>query len=176
MFNDTIAKRVTLYYASTSNALNQLFHTHSVVAYTRIISVGEQITGRQLELMETAAWLHDIGCPNARTKYGEALHIYQQKEGRLLAEEWLKDYPELTEEEKSWLIEVVGTHHQHKDAVEKGFIPLFEADIIANLGDGYYKRHEAARLRSNFFKTHTGIKILNALYADDIHPSSVFHF
>lgn len=159
-----IAKKVTDYYIENKPSIEQIQHTQTVVAYTQLIATSEGIEGHQLDLLEIAAWLHDIGCPNARKLYGNSLPVHQQTEGKKLTAIWLKDMSELTEDEKSWLAEVVGTHHQFKPAHELHFEPLFEADIIVNLIEGYYQKDKAPHLFETMITTISGKELFNNLF------------
>ena len=81
---DCISRRVTEYYVANPPAAEQITHTQSVAAYTRLIAAGEGWEYGRVELVEMAAWLHDIGCPVARKLYGNSLPVHQQEEGRKL--------------------------------------------------------------------------------------------
>ena len=64
-----------------------------------------------------AASLHDIGCPRAKELSCNSLPVNQQNVGREVTREFLPDYKELSQADKDWLENVVGTHHQYP----KGF-------------------------------------------------------
>lgn len=159
-----IAKKVTDYYIENEPSIEQIQHTQTVVAYTQFIAISEGIDDHKLDLLEIAAWLHDIGCPNARKLYGNSLPVNQQTEGKKLAELWLDKVTELTKGEKSWIAEVVGTHHQFKPAHELHFEPLFEADIIVNLIEGYYPKEKASHLFETMITTTSGKNLFEKLF------------
>ncbi len=161
---DRLAWRVTDFYIANPPALEQITHTQAVAAYTRLIATGEGWEGGQIELVEMAAWLHDIGCPAARRLYGDSLPVHQQEEGRKLAEEWLRDEGGLTEEEKGWLADVVGSHHRMDTARKLHFEPLFEADLIVNMAEGYYQLSQAAHFYKKMVTTRTGRSFFKALF------------
>lgn len=161
---DQLARRVTEYYIACPPALEQITHTQLVAAYTRLIAAGEGWEGDRLELMEAAAWLHDIGCPVARRLYGNSLPVHQQEEGRKLVEEWLRDEPGWTEEEKQWLAAVVGGHHRFDAARELHFEPLFEADLVVNLAEGYYQLSQAGHFYDRMVTTETGRALFRGLF------------
>ena len=50
-----------------------------------------QVSRREQEIIEIAAILHDIACPLCREKYGNTNGKYQEKEGAVLAREFLAD-------------------------------------------------------------------------------------
>lgn len=159
-----IAKKVTDYYIENEPSIEQIQHTQTVVAYTQLIATSEGLNGHELDLLEISAWLHDIGCPNARKLYGNSLPVNQQTEGKKLAKSWLDKTTELTEDEKSWIAEVVGTHHQFKHANELHFEPLFEADIIVNLIEGYYPKEKASHLFETMITTTSGKYLFERLF------------
>ncbi|WP_072530206.1 HD domain-containing protein [Bacteroides ilei] len=161
---NALEQKVTEYYINNAPAIEQILHTQSVAAYTRLIAYGEGWDQHQTDLIEIAAWLHDIGCPNARKLYGNSLPAHQESEGKKLVEEWLKNETGLTAEEKVWLADVVGTHHQYPSAVKLHFSPLFEADLIVNLVEGYYKMDKAQHLFDTMMITPTGKKLYAALF------------
>ncbi|WP_300724804.1 HD domain-containing protein [uncultured Bacteroides sp.] len=161
---DRLARKVTDYYIENEPAAEQIVHTQSVAAYTRLIATGEGWDTHQIELVEIAAWLHDIGCPNSRRIYGNSLPIHQQCEGKKMVEEWLKDENALTEEEKRWLADAVGGHHQFRSAVQLRFEPLFEADLIVNLVEGYYPMNKARHLFDTMMTTATGKDLFSRLF------------
>ncbi len=153
---DIISLRVCDYYKKHGPAYSQTAHTMAVASLTRQISLMQGHDEHEVDLLEIAAWLHDIGCPTAIDKYGDSRPIHQQTEGEHIVKEWLSStngyadwsivVSELSEKEKQWLARVVGTHHQQKHAIELHFEPLFEADLIVNIKEGYYGSSQAERL------------------------------
>lgn len=157
MIKDNIAKFVIEYYSNFPHLMREdILHTQEVVSYTRLIAIGEGQTEEQVDLLECAAWLHDIGCPRSKEIFGNSLPINQQNVGREVTTELLKSFDELSQAQKDWLADVVGRHHQHKYAIELEFAPLFEADLIVNILSGYYKPEQAEHLFSTLMTTNTG--------------------
>ncbi len=155
-FKDTISLRVCDYYATHGPIYSQTAHTMAVASLTRQIALMQGRSERETDLLEAAAWLHDIGCPDAVSKYGNSKPPHQMAEGERITNEWLSTsdgydawadvVEELTDDEKHWLARVVGTHHQQKHAIDLHFEPLFEADLIVNIKEGYYGRSQADHL------------------------------
>lgn len=121
----------------------QIPHTLNVAYFTRIIARNENESEHRIILLETAAMLHDIGCPISKKKYGNSLPVNQEKEGRIIATEMLATETWLSIEEKEWIAEVVGTHHRRKFADELNYGAVFDADIIVNTLEGYYPAAKA---------------------------------
>ena len=140
---DKIAEMVVRYYAQFPELKrDDVLHTQEVVSYTRMIAVGEEMTDKKMALLEMAAWLHDIGCPRSKELYGNSLPVNQQNVGREVTMELLESMNELTDDEKQWLADVVGTHHQYPKAMEFDFLPLFEADLIVHCLSGYHPKEK----------------------------------
>lgn len=161
---DTIAQLVIEYYSRHPEWMrNDILHTQEVVSYTRLIAVGEEMTETEVMMQEAAAWLHDIGCPRSKELYGNSLPVNQQNIGCVVTAELIKDLELLTLEQKSWLADVVGTHHQFAQAQTLGFIPLFEADLIVNLLSGYHPREKAQQLYDTLMVTKSGKELFKIL-------------
>ena len=160
---DEIARRVTDFYAQNPPVWEQIRHTQSVAAYTRLIACGEGLEEDQVNLHEIAAWLHDIGCPEARRIYGNSQPVHQQSEGKKAAAKWLESVNGLTEDEKQWLEEVTGSHHEFQSAKALHFEPLFEADLIVNLTEGYYNLEKASALFEKWVTTKTGKELFDEI-------------
>lgn len=156
ILKDEIARKVIDFYAANPPVWEQIIHTQAVASYARLIAAGEGMDEKQVNLHEIAAWLHDIGCPAARKLYGNSQPVHQQTEGEKLAVEWLAPIKELPESEKQWLAKVVGTHHEQHAAHSLHFEPLFEADLIVNLIEGYYAMEKAPSLYEKMVTTATG--------------------
>jgi hypothetical protein len=162
---DTIALCVIEYYAKHEPTGTQIMHTQSVAHFTKLIAAGEGMAADVCELQEIAAWLHDIGCPPARKKYGNSRPPHQECEGKLLVHEWLDGSPEFTQEEVEWLADAVGGHHRPTEADRLKFKPLYEADLIVNLFEGYYKPEMAQRfIKSGAVSTRTGKMLFQQLF------------
>lgn len=162
-YKDKIARRVIDFYTQNPPVEEQIVHTQAVANYARLIASGEGMDEQAVDLHEVSAWLHDIGCPAARLKHGNSNPPYQMEEGRRIVKEWLKDDPNLANEEKLWLAETVGSHHIFKKAKELHFEPLFEADLIVNLWEGYYNKEHASEYEK-MVTTKTGLTLFRSFF------------
>ncbi|MFI3240614.1 MAG: HD domain-containing protein [Bacteroidales bacterium] len=161
---DYLANKVIEYYAQFPELMrDDIQHTQEVVSYTHLIAVGEGLSTEEVEMLEIVAWLHDIGCPHAKELYGNSSPVNQQKVGREVAEELLSPLAVFTHEQKQWLADIVGTHHQADKAQELNFQPLFEADLIVNLLSGYHAPDKAEHLYNTLMQTATGKKLFRTL-------------
>lgn len=142
----------------------QIAHTQAVADYTETIAIMEKLPARQIFLLKTAALLHDVGCPAARASHGKSLPAVQEREGARITRELLMKRAEFTANETDFLVAVVGSHHQFRKAKEIGFEPLFEADLIVNLLEGYLDRSKAALYGEKMVSTPSGKRLFELLF------------
>ncbi len=160
-----IATQVIDYYGENPPVASQIMHTQSVAHFTHLISCGENLDSEKTELLEIAAWLHDIGCPPAMAKYGNSTPPHQEAEGKILVHQWLDNNDYFTETETKYLADVVGGHHRLSEALRLDFMPLFEADIIVNLFEGYYKSDMLPKfINSGAISTQTSLALAKKLF------------
>ncbi len=161
---DIVAQLVIEYYSRYPEWMrDDILHTQEVVTYTRLIAIGEGLSEGEVDLLEAAAWLHDIGCPRSKELYGNSLPVNQQNIGCVVAAELIKDLDGLTIDQKDWLADVVGTHHQFAQAQRHNYLPLFEADLIVNLLSGYHQREKAPNLFDTLMTTSSGKQLFKLL-------------
>ncbi len=161
---ELIANIVIKYYSRNPELMrDDILHTQEVASYTRLIALGEGVPSNEVDLLEAAAWLHDIGCPRSKEIYGNSLPANQQSVGRLVAADLLAPVNLLNEAEKIWLVDVVGSHHTFSKVQELGFGPLFEADLIVNLLSGYHPREKAQHLFDTMMVSNTGRDLFKLL-------------
>lgn len=150
-------KEVIEYFAATD--ITQIGHTEAVHNFAQLLAKLEGYDTYRQGMIEMAALLHDIGCPNAKAKYGNSNPPNQEKEGKPVAIEFLAKYP-LPQRDKDTLAEVVGVHHHLNILKEMGFEILAEADLIVNLLEGYYKPEQAENLYHTFVSTKSGKELV----------------
>ncbi len=146
-------KEVIEYFALTD--LSQITHTESVHNFTRLLACLEGYDEHRQLLLEMAALLHDIGCPNAKSNYGNTHASNQEKEGALLAKQLLQSYL-IDEDDKQNIVKAVGLHHHYKELKQMGFELLAEADLIVNLLEGYYPMQQAETLFTTMVSSKSG--------------------
>ncbi len=161
---DLIANIVIDYYSQYPDLMREdIQHTQEVVSYTRLIAVGENIPDLEIEMLEAAAWMHDIGCPRSKEIYGNSLPENQQRVGKIVATDLLQNIESLSDDERCWIADVVASHHQFSKVEELGFAPLFEADLIVNILSGYHPIDKAQQLYTAMMRTTTGKKLFRTL-------------
>ncbi len=161
---DLVANIVIKYYSRYPESMRgDILHTQEVASYTRLIALGENVPTIEIDLLEAAAWLHDIGCPRSKEIYGNSLPENQQSVGRTVTADLLASVEVLNSAEKQWLADVVGTHHTFSRVSELGFGPLFEADLIVNILSGYHPREKAQHLFDTMMVSETGKSLFKLL-------------
>lgn len=145
--------------------LHDISHFLKVYGYAKTIGECEGLDRETQKTLEIAALIHDIACPLCRVKYGNTNGRYQEKEGAVLAEQFLADTGisgEMTER-VSYL---VGHHHTLTDIDGMDYQILIEADYLVNAGESGYSRENIQNMRDKVFKTSTGIALLNSVYLE----------
>lgn len=93
-----------------------------------------KIERANLAVILSAAYLHDIGIPEAERKYGSSAPVFQEKEGPAIARSIL-----LGLGAKEALIDavcdIIGHHHHPRSGDTVDFKVVYDADRIANLED-----------------------------------------
>ena len=124
----------------------------------------EGLDSRTLEILRTAAVLHDIGIHAAEEKYGNCSGKYQEIEGPAPAREILS---RLTTDEE--LIDrvcfLIAHHHTYSGVNGSDWQILLEADFIVNAYEDALKADAIRHFRDNIFKTQSGLSLLNKIFA-----------
>lgn len=109
---------------------------------TRVARYAERIGKNErgnLAVILSAAYLHDIGIPEAERKHGSSAPEYQEKEGPPIARSILnklKANEDLVDE----VCDIVGHHHHPGPEESLNFKVVFDADLITNLEDKIKER------------------------------------
>lgn len=144
--------------------VRRINHALKVTAFAKTLAFAEKCTKEQLETIEVAALLHDIGIPNAEKKYGSSDGKYQEIEGPPVATEILNH---LNFDEK--LIEnvcyIIANHHSFQNGNGIEFQIIIEADFLVNAFEDSLSLQAIDYMKKNWFKTNTGIILLETMYA-----------
>ena len=139
-------------------------HFIKVHSFAELIGRMEGLDSRTLEILRTAAVLHDIGIHAAEEKYGNCSGKYQEIEGPAPAREILSC---LTTDEE--LIDrvcfLIAHHHTYSGVNGSDWQILLEADFIVNAYEDALKADAIRHFRNNIFKTKSGLSLLNKIFA-----------
>jgi putative nucleotidyltransferase with HDIG domain len=125
LLKDRVAVAVKRYFKSD---FKQIGHSTKVARYAERIGRNE---GANLAVVLSAAYLHDIGFPEAMLKFGNNADEHHEAEGEMVAHhilEKLAAQPALIEA----VCEIVRHHHSANSDAGPELKSVYDADLIAN--------------------------------------------
>lgn len=130
-------------------------HFTKVHELARIIGVLEDLDQKQMEILEAASIVHDIGIKIAKEKYGESTGKLQEKEGPAFAEVLLEKigYPQDLIERVSYL---VSHHHTYTNIDGVDYQILVEADFLVNMYEENLGIEAIESTYNKIFRTKSG--------------------
>ena len=143
--------------------VNRINHFTKVHGYAKMIGECEGLDSRELEILEVAAYTHDIGIKLSEQKYGSSSGYYQQIEGPAEAEKLLKPLgfdDELIDRVKY----LISRHHKYSNIDGADCQILIEADFIVNVFEDNISDETIIDIYNKIFKTETGKDIMRNLY------------
>lgn len=144
----------------------QVQHLIKVHSFAHIIGVEENLSNEELEILETAAIVHDIGIKEAKRLYGRSDGKLQEKLGPDEAEALLSQFNASKKliQRVSYL---VGHHHTYTDIDGMDYQILVEADFLVNIYEGQYDSALQKEIYKNIFKTTAGKKLFRNMYESE---------
>lgn len=130
-------------------------HAQAVFDYAVKIQSEE---GGDLQIVEAAAALHDIGIHEAERKYNSAAGNYQEIEGPPIARKILAEF-DLSAEQIEHICKIIANHHSTKDIDTIEFRCIWDADWLVNIPDEFDlndEKNKIEKIITNVFKTETG--------------------
>ncbi len=143
--------------------LHDIEHFLKVYAYAKTIAEKELNDTASKKILEAAAILHDIACPLCRIKYGSTAGHLQELEGDALTRKFLDNF-DLSEDFTARIVWLVSHHHTYTDVILPEHRILLEADFLVNASESNYSKEQIINAKENFFRTKTGIHLLNSIY------------
>ncbi|ACV63885.1 metal dependent phosphohydrolase [Desulfofarcimen acetoxidans DSM 771] len=143
-------------------------HTLKVLKNAEEIMYGENISGKERELISIVAILHDIGAVEAQRKYDSIEGVYQEKEGPSVAREILVS-ENLDPNDIERICYIIGNHHTPSKIDGIDFQIQWEADLLENLTvmDKQKEQEKIKNCIDSNFKTITGKKIAYSRFIED---------
>lgn len=138
-------------------------HALKVFAFAGAIGAAENLAGPELEILETAALLHDIGIHESERKYGSAAGKYQELEGPPVARRLLEPFG-LPAEFVDRVCFLIGHHHTYSNISGPDYQILVEADFLVNLYEDGCTPQQAEAALERVFRTETGKRYLSELF------------
>lgn len=149
--------------AYSEGNLHDINHFLKVYAYAGTIAELEGVSVKEKETAEIAAIIHDIACPLCREKYGNTNGKYQEREGIILAREFLADTG-LPEDMSERIVYLVGHHHTPQEVDGIDYQILLEADYLVNVDEMHFSDENIRNAEEKLFQTASGKELLKAIY------------
>lgn len=148
------------YYAGDPKRIQHFLKVHS---FAKLIGETEKLNAETLEILETAAIVHDIGIKVSEEKYHSSAGKYQELEGPAVAEKMLRklQYDPTLTERVCWL---VGHHHTYDNIQEIDHQILVEADFLVNIFEDGLSESSVRSVEEKIFKTKTGKQLIETIF------------
>lgn len=146
-----------------NNDPRRIQHFCKVYSFSKLIGELENLSPKDLEILETAALVHDIGIRISEQKYGNSSGMNQEKEGPTEAVKLLREleYPENIIERVAYL---VGHHHTYHNIEGLDYQILVEADFIVNMYEDHESKSVCEKVYKKIFKTNSGKRIFRTMF------------
>ena len=141
---------------------HDITHFLQVWAFAKTIGNLEGLDEETQFILEAAALVHDIACPLCREKYGNTNGKMQEKEGEIIARNFLSA-TDFTSHQIDRIAYLVGHHHTFKDVDGLDYQILLEADYLQNAIENNYSKENAENFLERICKTNTGKKLIKSI-------------
>ncbi len=155
-------EKMVYFYNGNKHDVRHFIKVHSYAAMIGSLEGLDEDTQLTLEL---AAIVHDIACPLCREKYGNADGKHQEEEGPALARQFYHELGDVDEKRIERVAYMVGHHHTYTDVDGMDMRILLEADFLVNADEGNVHKPAIRQMREHVFRTESGIRLLNSIYA-----------
>jgi len=156
----SIIDKMVSFYETDVNRIN---HALKVYAFASCIARKEILTENETFIVDIAAILHDIGIKEAEKKYNSSGGHYQEIEGPAIARNLLAE-ENLDPETLERICYIIGNHHSYQKIDGLDFQIVVESDFLVNIYEDDISGDSIERIRLNYFKTQTGISMLERIY------------
>jgi HD superfamily phosphodiesterase len=138
-------------------------HFIKVHEFARIIGTLEKLEEYQMEILEAASIVHDIGIKISKEKHGKSNGKLQEKEGPPYAEKMLGSlgYNKESIERVSYL---VAHHHTYTDIDGIDYQILIEADFLVNFYEENIDSEAVKNTYNKIFRTESGKMLCRKIF------------
>ncbi|HIQ72828.1 MAG TPA: HD domain-containing protein [Candidatus Cottocaccamicrobium excrementipullorum] len=138
-------------------------HFTKVHAFAKLIGQLENLDKETLNLLEAAAYVHDIGIKPAEKKYGSSNGKLQEQEGPAPARKLLERLG-FDEKQIQRICYLVAHHHTYSNIDGMDYQILVEADFLVNLFEDNASHEAVVSAYHKIFKTHHGKQICETMF------------
>ena len=149
--------------AISEGNIHDIDHFIRVWTYAKTIGELEGLDRHTQKIVEISAIIHDIACPLCREKYGNTNGKYQEKEGMILAKQFLTEF-DLSKEDQERIVYLVGHHHTFDQIDGIDYQILIEADYIANASENGYSQRNIENFMQRIMKTESSKRIIKSIF------------
>lgn len=159
MLNSLFMEMIRYYHGDAAH----IQHFVKVHAFAKLIGEREHLDENEQEILEAAAYVHDIGIKPALSKYGSCGGKLQEQEGPPVAKEMLDrlGFEAAFVERVCYL---VAHHHTYTGIDGMDYQILVEADFLVNLYEEGKSEKTAAEVLEKIFKTDSGKQICREMF------------
>lgn len=156
----SIIEKMIRYFGNDARRINHALKVHGFAA---CIASKESLSENESFIVEAAAILHDIGIHEAERKYNSSGGKYQEIEGPAIAQSLLSD-EDIDTKTLERICFIIGNHHSYQKIDGPDFQILVEADFLVNIFEDEMPKHSVESARNKYFKTKTGIALVEGVY------------
>lgn len=157
---DKLFMEMIRYYSGDAKRIQHFVKVHS---FAKLIGEMEQLDEKSMKILETAAYVHDIGIKPAERKYGKSNGKLQEQEGPSVAREMLVKlgFEDKITERVCYL---VGHHHTYTNIEGMDYQILVEADFLVNLYEDHLNMETVNSVYHKIFRTESGKQICKTMF------------
>ena len=157
---DKLFMEMIRYYSGDAKRIQHFVKVH---AFAKLIGEMEQLDEKSMKILETAAYVHDIGIKPAERKYGKSNGKLQEQEGPSVAREMLVKlgFEDKITERVCYL---VGHHHTYTNIEGMDYQILVEADFLVNLYEDHSNMETVNPVYHKIFRTESGKQICKTMF------------
>ena len=157
---DKLFMEMIRYYSGDAKRIQHFVKVH---AFAKLIGEMEQLDEKSMKILETAAYVHDIGIKPAERKYGKSNGKLQEQEGPSVAREMLVKlgFEDKITERVCYL---VGHHHTYTNIEGMDYQILVEADFLVNLYEDHSNMETVNSVYHKIFRTESGKQICKTMF------------
>jgi HD superfamily phosphodiesterase len=155
-----VTRNMIQYFGGDNRRINHALKVHSLA---KTIAQLEQMPPEELQVLETAAILHDIGIKEAERQYNSTAGNYQELLGPPIARELLAEF-NWDEPFLNRVCFLIGNHHSYSKIDHLDFQILVEADFLVNINEDRMLVPQIESIRDKYFKTRTGQEFLRMMF------------
>lgn len=138
-------------------------HFIKVHSFARLIGTREKLSPQDMNILESAAVLHDIGIHNSEKKYHSTAGQYQQTEGVPVARGILLCM-DVSEQDIEKICFLIAHHHTYDGVDSLLWRILLEADFLVNAYEDNMSDAAIQTAAEKIFETESGKKLLADLF------------